>query len=539
MTATGAHAVPRLRGPRVAAAVAAVAVVASLVAWPAAAAAQTRGGTLKLIYAEPPHLNTAITSGTPAGVPGTQIFASLIQQDERFQPRPYLAERWTISPDGRTYTFHLVKGATFHDGKPITAEDVKFSLELIKANHPFGVAMHRALESVETPSPSTVVVRLAHSYPAFLSTLSPLLGPILPRHVYGSGEIKSHPANLKPVGSGPFRFGEWQRGRYLILERYDGFFRPGRPYLDRVILEFVPDPAARVAALETGATHLVPYNYAGLSDARRLGALPHLALITKGYEAVGSLTWIELNLRKKELADGRVRQALAHAVDRQLVATDIFLGFGRAADGPIVAASPFFNPRIRRYEHSLEKAGRLLDEAGYRKGADGTRFRLTLDWLPGTAEFRNLAEYVREQGKKIGVDFALRASPDFPTWAGRMASWEYDLSLDIVFNYPDPVIGVERTYISRNIQKAVWTNTMGYANPKVDELFAQAERETSPERRKALYGQIQEVLTAELPLIWLHESGFVTLAHRDLDGLPADVWGVLNPYDGVSFKKAR
>src|SRR5215510_1862394 len=118
------------------------------------ASAQARGGTLKVSYPEPTHLNPAIVSGTPTGIPGVQIFAGLVLHDDKFQPQPYLAERWTISPDARTYTFYL-RNATFHDGKPITSEDVKFSIETVKANHPFGPAMHRSFEAFETADPRT------------------------------------------------------------------------------------------------------------------------------------------------------------------------------------------------------------------------------------------------------------------------------------------------------------------------------------------------------------------------------------------------
>jgi len=506
---------------------------------PAVAHAQARGGTLRVAYLEPAHLNNGIASGTPAGIPGVQIFAGLIEHDEKFQPRPYLAERWSISPDGRAYTFSLVKNATFHDGKPITSEDVKFSIEMVKANHPFGVAMHRSLESVETPGPHTVVFRLSYPNPAFMQVIAPILLPIVPKHIYGTGDIKTHPANQKPVGSGPFRFVEWQKGRHLILERNDKFFRPGRPYLDRIIFEFIADPAARAAALETGATHLIPYSYVGLGNIKRMEALPQLGVTTRGYEAIGGLTWIEINLRRKELSDVRVRQALAHALDKELIVKDILLGYSKVADGPIHSSGVFYNPKIRRYEYSLDKANKLLDEAGYRRGPDGVRFKLTMDFIPGSSDQQAMAEYVREQGKKIGVDLQIRSSPDFPTWAARMGNWEFDLSLDVVFNWPDPVVGVERTYISSNIKKAVWTNVMGYSNAKVDELFAQAQREQSAERRKGLYGQVQDILTAELPLIWVNEVGYFTVWNREFDGLPMNVWGTMSAFDGVYWKKAK
>ncbi len=515
-----------------------------LLASPRAAHAQSppkRGGTLKTIYLEPTHLNPALVSGTPTGIPGVQLFAGLVQHDERFRPTPYLAERWEASPDGRTYTFHLVKNATFHDGKPISSEDVAFSIEVVKANHPFGVAMHRALEAAETPDPHTVVFRLKHPYPAFMASLAPLLLPILPKHVYSTGDIKTHPANVRPVGSGPFRFVEWERGRYIILQRYDRFFRPGRPYLDRLIFEFVPDAATRAAAMETGDAHLIAYNYVSLPDARRLEKLPHIGLTTEGYEAIGPLNWLEINLRRPELANPKVRQAMAHAIDKTFVVREILLGFGRPATGPLVHASPFYNPNVPRYEYDLAKANRLLDEAGYARGPGGVRFKLTIDGIPGAPELQQgVAEYLRQQFKQIGIDLSLRNSPDFPSWANRIANWDYDLTMDIVFNYPDPVIGVERTYISSNIKKGlVWTNTMGYSNPEVDRLFAEAQREMDLEKRKALYGRVQEILATELPIIWINEIGYFTLWNREFGGIPGAVWGVLNPFDGVFWKRAR
>src|SRR5512145_3114777 len=134
-----------------------------------AQASPPRGGTLKITAREPTVLNNGIQSGIHAGIPGCQLFAGLLSLDDKFQPRPYLAEKWETSKDHRVYTFHLVQGATFHDGKPVTSEDVKFSIEMVKAHHTFGGPMFRAVEAVETPSPTTVVVRLIHPYPSFLA----------------------------------------------------------------------------------------------------------------------------------------------------------------------------------------------------------------------------------------------------------------------------------------------------------------------------------------------------------------------------------
>ncbi len=498
-----------------------------------------RGGTLKVVFTEPTQLNPAVGGGAPMGVAGMQIFAGLLQFDEKFKPRPYLAKTWEVAADECTYTFHLEKDATFHDGKPITSADVAFSLEAVKQYHHFGPVMFRALEKVETPDPYTVVVKLKHPYPSFMASLHPMLMPILPKHIYGEGEFRKNPANVKPVGSGPFKFVEWKRGRHIILERYENFFRKGRPYLDRVVIEYIPDFAARAVALETGAVHLLPFSIIGADDARRLEKMPQIALTMKGYEALGVRTWFAINLRKPPLNNVKVRKALAHTMDKDFLDKEIFLGFGQPATGPFHYAGSFYNPNVQRYEYNLNKANQLLDEAGYKRGADGVRFNLTVDYFPGRPETKTLCEYMREQFKKVGINCTLRVSPDFPSYSAKIAEWNYEIMNDIVFDYPDPVIGIERMYISSNIKKLIWTNTMGYSNPEVDRLFGEAQVEQNFGKRKKLYHRAQEILVDELPIIWMQDFGFFTLYNKDYDGLPMDVWGVLNPFDTVYWRKGK
>ena len=177
----------------------------------------------------PRHFNGAVQSGIATGMVSTQIFASPLRYDDQWNPQPYLAKSWTIAPDNLSVTLHLVDNAVFHDGHPLTAEDVAFSIGVIKANHPFQT-MLEPVSTVETPDAHTVIIRLARPHPALLLAMSPGLMPILPKHVYGDGQdIKTHPANLKPVGSGPFKFVDYKQGESIQLERFDQFFIPGRP----------------------------------------------------------------------------------------------------------------------------------------------------------------------------------------------------------------------------------------------------------------------------------------------------------------------
>jgi peptide/nickel transport system substrate-binding protein len=165
------------------------------------------------------HLNPAIQAA-PVNLIGSQIFASPLRFDKDWTPQPYLAESWAWQDDGKSLLLRLVPGARFHDGTPITSEDVAFSIMAIKANHPFST-MLAPVERVDTPTPLLAIVRLKHEHPALLLALSPALCPIMPKHVYGDGQdLRSHPRNANPVGSGPYRLVEFEPRERIVLERH-------------------------------------------------------------------------------------------------------------------------------------------------------------------------------------------------------------------------------------------------------------------------------------------------------------------------------
>ncbi len=186
--------------------------------------AYSEGGTLVIASTQVPrHLNGAVQSGIATAVPSTQIFASPLRYDENWEPQPYLAESWTVAEDGLSVTLNLVKNATFHDGKPVTSEDVAFSIMTIKENHPFQT-MFAPVSSIDTPDANTVVINLSQPHPALLLAMSPALAPILPKHIYGDGQdVKSHPANPAPVGSGPFMPEEFKAGEAVVRKKNPNF----------------------------------------------------------------------------------------------------------------------------------------------------------------------------------------------------------------------------------------------------------------------------------------------------------------------------
>ncbi|MCZ4315631.1 ABC transporter substrate-binding protein [Comamonadaceae bacterium G21597-S1] len=490
------------------------------------AAQSAKGGVLVIGGTQAPrHLNPAVQSGSASMSPGAQIFASPILMDKNWKPQPYLAERWTLSPDNRSVTLHLRKDAVFHDGKPVTAEDVKFSIETIRDNHPFK-SMYGTVNAVTISDPHTAVVRLSEPHPALLLAMSTSLTPIIPKHIYGDGtDVKIHPRNASPVGSGPFRLVEFKQGQHVIMQRFDRFFLPGQPNLDRVILRLFKDTGSLLLAFERGELDLLQ----SLSDAReieRVRKVPAVQVIKGAAPAIGPLVWLAFNTKSPKLADKRVRQAINFAIDKKHIIDILLGGINVRSTGPIASGSPFYSAEVERYDLNLAKAAQLLDAAGLKPGANGVRLSLNLDAVPGVGDMRTIQEYLKPSLVKAGIEINLRYSPDFPSWARRVSTHDFDLTLDSVNNWGDPVIGVHRTWLSSNIRPGVvWSNTQSYSNPKVDEWLTAAGQEMNLLKRKELYKQFQKTVVDDCPVAFLFEQTYYGIAQGKVANPPAGIWG--------------
>ena len=495
------------------------------------AAQAAKGGVLVVGSTQAPrHLNSAVQSGIATMMPAAQLFASPIRMDKNWKPQPYLAESYTLSPDNRSITLVLRKNAVFHDGKPITAEDVKFSIETIRDNHPFKT-MYGPVNAVTINDPQTAVIRLAEPHPAVLLALSTSLTPIIPKHIFGDGtDVKIHPRNGNPVGSGPFKLVEFKPGEHIIMERFDRFFFKDQPKLERVIVRLFKDSSSLLLAFERGEI-----DAQSVSDPREVDRVRKTpgALVVKGAApAIGPLAWLAFNTKNPKLADKRVRQAINFAVDKQYILNTILGGIHARCTGPLTSGSPFYTGDVEKYELNLAKATKLLDEAGLKPGANGVRLTLDLDAVPGNSDARNLQEYLKPSLAKVGIEVTLRMSPDFPSWARRVSSLQFEMSLDSVWNWGDPVIGVHRTWLSSNIKPGViWSNTQSYANPKVDEWLAAAGQEMNQAKRKELYKQVQRTVVEDCPVAFLYEQTFYEAYGGKVINPPGGIWGQI---DGIT-----
>jgi peptide/nickel transport system substrate-binding protein len=521
--------------------------LALFVAWTVAPVlAQTTppgGGTLRMAYTvDAVTLNPGLITQLGTTMVGSKIFSGLLEYDWDFVPRPSLAERWEIAPDGLSYTFHLRRDVTFHDGRPLTSADVKFSIEsVVKPMHSRGAIGFGALEVIETPDAHTVVFRLKHPFAPFIRVFHVSDAPILPKHLYEGTDIRNNPHNLRPIGSGPFKFIEWVKGSHILLERYGNYFRKGQPYLERLVYQVIPDQATRVAALETEQVDVVPWSGIPNIEAARLKQLPHVAMTTRGYEWSSGIMWVEFNLRRSPLNDVRVRRAIAHAIDKHFIHQNIWFGIGKVASGPLSSNHKGFYPaEVPTYAYTIEQANQLLDEAGFSKGPDGVRFKLTQDMLPYGEEWVRLAEYIREQLKKIGIEVSNRSS-DVPGWFNRIwTQYDFDFTSDWVGNLSDPSLGMPRMFMSTMSRPGVpYMNSHNYQNPEIDRLFSQAARESKPDKRYPLFHQIQSILASELPVLPLLEMEFTTFYRKELEGIITGPFGVHDSFDGVYWKRMK
>lgn len=492
------------------------------------------GGTLTtVITPEPPLLVPGVNNQGPTLIVSSKIYQGLISYAPDLTPQPALAKSWELSDDKLTYTFHLQPNVMFHDGQPMTADDVifsimKFHMELA----PRARGVFQKIKAAEAPDPQTVKLTLDSPFEPFLLMFDVTTCAIVPKHLYDGTDYRNNPANQHPVGTGPFAFDAWQRGSFIRLKKFADYWKPGQPYLDQLIYRIVPDSQSRALALETGQVQMTQFNDIEPFDVPRFQQLPTVMVETKGWEYFAPLMWLDLNNRVKPLDDVRVRQAISHALDRDFIVKRLWFGVGKPATSPIASATRYHDPDAKLQAYDLEAAAKLLDDAGLKPDANGVRFSIKHLAIPYGEIWSRLSEYIRASLGKVGIQVVLETT-DAGSWAKRVGDWDYESAINFVYQYGDPTLGVERTYVSSNIKKVTFANTEGYANPAVDKLFETARMSGDPEERKKAFFEVQKLLTDEVPVVWLMEMSFPTIHDRRVTNLITTGTGVHACFDDV------
>ncbi|WP_147154699.1 ABC transporter substrate-binding protein [Reyranella soli] len=435
------------------------------------------------------------------------------RMDGEFQGE--LAEAWKPAADFKSYTVRIRKGVKFHDGHDMTTADVVYSIDEIWKKHATAAAL-TDFAGVAAPDTDTVVVSFNKPVPEFFfsSLLCSPANYILPKHVYAGSDPLTNPANDAPIGTGPWTFKQWVRGSHFEYARNEGYWRRDTPYLDRLIIRYVRDPAGRAAALEAGDIHIGVSNPVPLPDIKRLAATGKFVATPKGYEEAVWSTTLECNLRNPVFAKHEVRQAMFFAVDRSLIARTVYYGYAQPGTGPIFSPNKeYFAADTFKTAFDPKKAAALLDAAGYPKKAGGKRFKLNLvaaGWLPENAKIGALVEQGLED---IGVDVTLTV-PDRSTSIRRIyTDYDFDLAISNQANPSEPVPATTQYFTSDGIRKGVpFRNASGFHTDEVDALVEKIKVETDPGQRKALVAEFQKIVTRECPNLPLVEIESLTVA---------------------------
>ena len=493
-----------------------------------------RGGTLtSLLSPEPPILILGVNGQGPTLIAGSKIYQGLLSFSPTLEPIPVLAKSWEISADQRTYTFRLQSGVKFHDGHPFTADDVIFSvMEFLMTLSSRARSVFSQIEKAEAPDPLTVVFTLKQPYPPFL-LIFPVTGcPMMPKHIYAGTDYRANPKNATPIGTGPFKFVEWQRGNFIRLRRNEEYWKPELPYLDEIIFRFVPDSQGRALALQTGQVQLAAANDIEPFDLPRFQQQAGLTTTIKGWEYFAPISWFEINQRIKPLDDARVRRAMSQAIDRKFVADRLWFGIGKPATGPLCASTKFYDAGVQLLGFNIAAANKILDDAGYKPDSNGVRFSIKHMPLPYGEVWTRLSEYFRASMQKIGIAVALDPI-DAGGWAARIANWDYDTSVNFTYQIGDPSLAVEGYFISSNIKKITFTNTGGYNNPVVDDLFMKARNSLDPADRQKSFSELQRILVEDMPYLYLMQMSFPTFYANRAHGLISTGLGVHASFDDV------
>lgn len=426
---------------------------------------------------EPDTLEPHNLTAAAAGLVGYVVTPGLVWWDFELGVSPMLAESWEQSDDGLTWTFTLRPDLTFHNGKTLDAHEVVRNFErIIDPEQSFLAPDYELVESIEATDDLTVVFTLSEAYAPFLAVLS---------HRASITDVDAIDAN-KPIGAGPFRIVEWTRGSGIQMEAFEGYWGEGLPVASKVNWNFYGDDDARMLNLRAGdidIVYSVPYSQID-------------QVVSDGYAVVEPITaldhsYLAFNCAEGPFSDVRVRKAVAHAIDKELIVEASLWGHGTATNTPFPPESPWF-VETPDYEYDPERARSLMEEAGY---GDGIQLDMP---IAGQGYFPGVAELIQPDLAQIGIDLRIVTAEWATYWPEIYLKTQYDIT---IMGYSARV-DADQTFYPRYHSQGVH-NATKYSNARVDELLEAARRETVHEVRKEMYDEVQQILVDELPWLWL------------------------------------
>lgn len=474
--------------------------------------------TLRLALINDPILNPVIAPDVGSILVNKVLFPGLVRPDEQLRPSPDLATSWTISDDGREYTFALRHGVTWHDGTPFSSRDVQFTFERILDSTSGSLLWSdfAAINTIETPDSFTVRFKLKTPFAAFLTMLGYNAG-IVPEHAFRSKGISENVEfnRSAPIGTGPFRVTRSVPGSSITLEAYPGYYGE-KPKLAGITFKLVPEANAQVAALRAGELDFITVEPASLPGVRNVpGIVIAQATVPQHY-------WVGFNQRLPLFKPAAVRAGLGLAVNRRAIVDGILKG---AADLPVgtipVALGDWFDNSLPVIPYDTAEALRKLASAGWHRGADGKlvnsrgepfRFKLQVD--KGNPSREQAALAIQQDWKAIGVDASIETVEFSALVRDDLQPGKFDA---ILIWWTTPADPDQYTYYASH----QINNNVAYANKLVDSLLLAGRGETDAAKRHAIYRALQAVELEDPPVLLLYYPREIQAMSERLSGMPA------------------
>ncbi len=449
-------------------------------------------------------------------------YNQLVRFDEEMTPQPELAESWSVSPNGLTWTFKLRQGVRFHDGQELTSADVKFTLDRLLEKSAAGKADFIALDRVEPAGKYEVRFVTREPFAALVPALAGFYAFIISEAGVkkGGGDL-----NKTTMGTGPFMLVDWKVEQQMVFRKNPAYFKKGLPHVDEVIVRTIPDEANTVAALRTGQIH-----HAFIEDNKNWTLLKDERTLTGYRSSRLGYDFLNINASRGPLKDVRVRQAISWAVDRAAVLRVAAAGFGRLTAPCTAPMKQWQLPEeqwMRYYKPDVERAKKLLAEAGHAGG-----FTVKLAVIPTFPTMVNGAPVIAANLKRIGITAEIE-NVEYAVWIKRWLAKDFDLTMNTTPGYGDPDVAFFRALHSTKGQ-----NWNSWSVPEIDALLEEGRRTMDQKRRKEIYDRVQILILENVPHLWLFSADHIDFTQASVRNWKQHPTTMLYGFEGVWLDRA-